>query len=270
MSTQVWSLQSKEYVQRIWHFRYFWSSLVKKDIQTRYRHSTLGIGWSLVRPLAMATVMCLVFSKIIDIPLVEYAPFLLIGLTVWQYLVECVISGCACFQQGAMYIRQQPVPLIIFPLRTALGAGLHASIALMVAVVITGILRGFPGLYSLVMLIPPMILCFILGWSLAVLAGLSYSHFPDCQHIFEIALQMLFYLTPVLYPAENFASRHRLAGLLNLNPLTHVIALFRVPLIQGTSPGLEHYLPVLLFVLLMVSIAYYSMRKLERTLVFWI
>ena len=270
MGTETWSLRHADYVSRVWQLRYFWMSLVKKDIRTRYRNSTLGIGWSLVRPLAMATVLCLVFSKLINIPIADYAPFLLIGLTIWQFLYECIISGCTCFQLGGMYIRQQPVPLIIFPLRTALGAGLHSIIALLVAILVTIYFRGPGCLFGLGYLLPALVLCFLLGWALALLSGLAFTYFPDSQHIFEISLQILLYLTPILYPAENFLSRPRMFWLLNLNPLTHVLALFRVPLLDGAPPALAHSIPAGLFIVFVAVQAFYCLRKLERTLVFWI
>src|SRR5438094_5352333 len=116
-----------EYGRRIWQLRWFWYSLVQNDLQTRYRHSFLGIGWSLARPLGLTLIFCLVFGRLFQIPFQDYAPFVLVGLTLWQFITESVNSGCRTFHTGAGYIRQRAVPLAIFPLRTALSAAFHMT-----------------------------------------------------------------------------------------------------------------------------------------------
>src|SRR5262245_37842713 len=89
--------QRFDYLSRVWRLRYFWFSLVRNDLSTRYRRSFLGIAWSLVRPLMMTAVFCLVFGNLFGRPAGEYAPFLLLGLTLWQFVVESVLQGCECF-----------------------------------------------------------------------------------------------------------------------------------------------------------------------------
>ena len=56
------------YVQGVWQYRFFWLSLVKGDLRRRYRRSVLGVGWSLLNPLLMAGVLCLVYRQVLDLP----------------------------------------------------------------------------------------------------------------------------------------------------------------------------------------------------------
>src|SRR5947209_8682926 len=192
-----------EYVKRIWQLRYFWFSLVKNDLNQRYSRSFLGIGWSMVRPLAMTAVFCVVFARLFHIPFLEYAPFILLGLTLWQFLVETILNGCDCFSRAAPYIRQQPIPLAIFPLRTVLGTGFHALVALGLAAVIAWSCHGLPPGLVLLSLFPSLVILLLLGWFLAIVGGVLHTHFYDTRHLLEIALQILFYLTPILYHPES-------------------------------------------------------------------
>ena len=96
-----------DYFRRIWKLRYFWLSIVNNDLHNRYRRSFLGIGWSLARPLGMTAVFCLIFGNLFGIPIEEYAPFVLVGLTSWQFFTETILMGCHTFRAGAAYIRQQ-------------------------------------------------------------------------------------------------------------------------------------------------------------------
>src|SRR5437773_8401159 len=118
------------YLHGVWQYRYFWLSLVKADLRRRYRRSVLGVGWSLFNPLLMAGVLCLVYRQLLDLPFGEFGPFLLVNLAFWNFLSASILHGCTCFYLAEPYIRQEPAPLIIYPLRTVLGLGAHLLIAL--------------------------------------------------------------------------------------------------------------------------------------------
>jgi len=79
----------------------------------------------LLQPIAMTAVLCVVFSQLLNQEIREFGPFLLSGLTFWAFISAVVTDGCQCFLQGESYIRQQPAPLAIYPLRNTLGAGFH-------------------------------------------------------------------------------------------------------------------------------------------------
>jgi ABC-type polysaccharide/polyol phosphate export permease len=259
-----------DYLSRIWELRYFWFSLVRSDLSQRYSRSFLGIGWSLVRPLAMTAVFCVVFAQLFQIPFLEYAPFILLGLTLWQFLSETILGGCDSLSRAAPYIRQQRIPLAIFPLRTVLGTSFHALVALILAAAIAWTCQGFPGGLVLLSLIPSAIILFLLGWFLAIVGGVLHTHFYDTRHLLEIGLQILFYLTPVLYHPESLAQYRHLERVALWNPVTGVLEMFRQPILYGRWPLLAHYEASLALAAGAGIVAALALRKLERTLVFWI
>ena len=85
------------YTADIWKCRYFWLSLVKMDLRTRYRRSVLGLGWSLLHPIAMTAVICTVFHQLFNQPVASYGPFLLSGITTWGFLSSVITQGCDSF-----------------------------------------------------------------------------------------------------------------------------------------------------------------------------
>ena len=167
------------YLLRVWDLRFFWFALVRNDLDNRYKRSFLGIGWSLLKPLALTAIFCLVFGRLFGVPIEDYAPHLLIGMTVWQFITECLLQGCSSFSLGSPYIRQQQVPLAIFPLRTVLGAGFHSLIALGMALAISFYFKGLHDPFALLLLVPALFILFFIGWALAILSGVIYTHFPD-------------------------------------------------------------------------------------------
>ena len=259
-----------DYLTRIWALRYFWFSLVLNDVKSRYKRSFLGIGWSLIRPLAMTILFCIVFGQLFNLEVAEYAPHLLIGMTIWQFFTESLNLGCQSLTGGSTYLRQQVVPLAIFPLRTVLGSTFHLLIALALAIGVTLLFRRTFDPLILLHLIPALLLLFLLGWSLAILAGIMQTHFPDTQHILEIGLQFLFYLTPIVYKPESLASRTNLAWLVDLNPMTSLLALFRTPIMEGTPPSLQHVGISVAVLVVVGASAILALRKLERNLIFWL
>ena len=86
-----------------------------------------------MRPLLFTLVLCVVFKRIFHHPDVwGYAPFLLSGLTCWDYIVTATKQGCHSFFQGESYIRQHPAPIAIYPLRTALTETFHFLVSMVV------------------------------------------------------------------------------------------------------------------------------------------
>jgi len=227
------------YFSAIWQCRYFWLSLVKMDLRTRYRRSLLGMGWSLLNPIAMTAIFCLVFTHVLGGSDPKFfAPYLLAGLSCWQYITGALQQGCQSFYRGESYIRQYPAPLAIYPLRIALGCMVHFLIALVVVLALAWVMRGFSNLAYLWTLAPSLILLFIFGWSLALIAGFATVHFHDTQHLLEIALQILFYATPVIYLADMLKARN-LGFLVRFNPILPFLDLIREPILYSRLPSMH-------------------------------
>jgi ABC-type polysaccharide/polyol phosphate export permease len=254
------------YFSAIWRCRYFWLSLVKMDLRTRYRGSVLGIGWSLLQPLAMTAIFCVVFTQIFPTPIKEYAPMLMVGLACWNFVLNVTLQGCACFYLAEPYIRQYPAPLAIYPLRTALGVGFHFLVALLLGMLLSWGLNGIHHPVVLLALVPAVVLLVLFGWSLSVLAGLATVHFPDTKHLSEVAFQMVFYVTPIIYPPSLVSGR--LGQVMSCNPLSFFLDLFRVPIVQGQLPPLHSYVGACLTVMVAAGGAAYALRSLERRFIF--
>ena len=151
-----------------------------------------------------------------------------------------------------------------------LGSGLHALIALGVGLGLLLYFRGFPDPLALLYVLPALVLVFFLGWFSAIISGVMHTYFPDTHHLLEISLQILFYLTPILYKPESVQSRVRFFALVEWNPITSILALIRTPLLDGTAPANHHILVSLVLVSLLGVIAVSLLRKLERNMIFWI
>jgi ABC-type polysaccharide/polyol phosphate export permease len=258
-----------EYVQSIWQCRFFWLSLVKMDLRTRYRRSILGLGWSLLNPICMTIILCTMFHHILNVQIEEYAPFLMAGLACWTYILSSTLQGCQCLFQGESYIRQYPAPVAIYPLRTALGGAVHFLLALVVVIGMTWYFQGPVNLRALIHLVPAIALLLILGWSLAVLAGFATVFFQDTQHLSEVGFQLLFYATPIIYTEETLAHNH-MGWLLQYNPLVTFLRLFRDPILHAQAPSVETYVGAAVMVLVVALSAIWTLVRWQRRLIFYL
>jgi ABC-type polysaccharide/polyol phosphate export permease len=124
----------------IWKFRYFWMSLVKMDLMTRYRKSVLGIFWSLLHPIVMTIIFCLVFHKLNGAIWDSFAKYLLCGMAAYGFLRDCTLTGCHTLARHEGYIRQTPLPYPLYSLRVMLSTAVHFLITLVVVVLLVAVL----------------------------------------------------------------------------------------------------------------------------------
>ncbi len=256
-----------QYLHRIWQYRHFWLALAGNDLRMRYRRSILGIGWSLLNPIAMTIVLCVVFGSLFGLDVWTYGPYLLTGLAFWNFVSGVISQGCTCFLQNGPYISQEPAPLAIYPLRTVLGVGFNFLISLIVATAFSRIVHGEGSTSALLNLIPSLVLLFVLGWSLATLAAFANAYFPDTQHLSEVGLQILFYTTPIFYPPELLQGRG-LMWLIQYNPLANLVHLIREPILAGNTPDTTHYAVAAATALVSVSAAVLFLVRLRNRLIF--
>jgi lipopolysaccharide transport system permease protein len=255
------------YVSAVWRCRFFWISLVKMDLRTRYRRSILGLGWSLLHPIAMTTILCAVFATLFQQPWLDFCPYLMAGLVTWNYILTSTLTGCQCFFQGESYIRQYPAPLAVYPLRTALGSTVHFLMAMMVALALAWICRGLHNPLCLLSLFPSILLLFVFAWSLATVAGFANVHFQDTQHLSEIAFQILFYSTPIMYDVK-ILEGSIVGKLMAFNPLVPLFQLIREPILEGHVPSMATVAFAMTTVLVTFTAAGMTLARLQRRLIF--
>lgn len=226
-----------QHLTAIWKFRHFLSALVRLDLRLRYRRSVLGIGWSLLKPLSMTCVFAVMFTSMLGggDP-ARYVPHLILGMAVWEFLRECVVTGCKSLIANESYIRQSPLPYGLYPLRTVLGQAIHSAIALGIALIVTFIYRPHTNPLGILYAMPGVVLMFLAAWSFATIFSFLNVYFQDTSHLLEVGAQLVFFLSPIMILPELLASRG-LQWLLDINPVALFLDLIRTPILEGAPPS---------------------------------
>jgi lipopolysaccharide transport system permease protein len=217
--------------------------LVVAEFKLRYHNTFLGYFWTLIKPLMLFGVIYLVFSIFMRYPVENYAIYLLLGVLVWNFFSEATLMGMNTFIN-----KRDLVTKIYFPRAALIFASVISSmITLLLNMVIffifllaAGVQPGWEGFFFLIYLVE----MFLIACGVTFILASMYIHFHDMQHIWEILLQIGFWLTPIIYPIDIVPARFH--SLIFLNPWARVIEYSRDIFIRGHIPSL--YLNTLLAV----------------------
>lgn len=204
---------------------YLLGQLIKRDVLLRYRGAMFGVAWVFINPLLMLCIYAYVFGHIFQArwPQQENgAPFWLVlysGLIAFNIFSDTVSRAPTAVKNYPNFVKKIIFPVEILPL-VPLGAALvHAAfniLILLAALTWTGQINFQVVLYPL-MLVPLVLLTLGLSWFLAAWGVFI----KDMSQIVPPFVQMLMFLSPVLYPAS--AVPEALRPLYRYNPLGAVI-----------------------------------------------
>ena len=256
------------HVTAIWTFRHFLLALVRLDLRLRYRRSVLGVGWSLISPIVMTAVFVLIFSNLLGADPRTYTKILVLGTAVWGFFRECAVGGCQALVSHESYIRQCPLPFGLYSLRLVLGQAIHSAIALGVALVAVVVVDGnTANLAVLPAVVPALVMLLLAGWAIATIFAFAQVYFHDTQHLLEIAAQLLFFLTPIVYPPEVLVNKG-LRWMVAANPVNLFLELIRTPLATGAMPELDAYFKALAGTGLLIGLAATVTSSLQKKVIF--
>jgi lipopolysaccharide transport system permease protein len=258
-----------DYVHDIWAARYFWIHLTLSDLRSRWRRSFFGMSWCIIQPLGMTLLLSLVFGRIFKTDITAYAPYILSGMIVWEYITSTAISGSLAFVQADAYIKQCRHPLAIYTLRTALTNLIVmslASISLFGWVVVI-----FPQNINLswmsLLLSYPLLL--LIAWPLATILAYMTSRFRDIPHALGLVFQCVWFISPIYFEEKIFLSSN-LRFLIDYNPVFHLLELFRAPLLRGVPPSLTNVSFCLVSIVILGLLSWMVGSQYERKVIFYL
>ena len=248
----------------VWAYRGFILGSVKREFQSKYRNSLLGALWTVLNPLAMILVYTVVFSQVMQAKLpgvassYGYSIYLCAGVLTWGLFAEIVGRGQNVFLDNANLLKKLTFPRICLPVITVLSASLNFAIIFLLFTVFLVLSGQFPGLVFLAVL-PVLALQIIFATGLGMSLGVLNVFFRDVGQFFGIVLQFWFWFTPIVYPLK--AVHEGMRGVLELNPMTPVIAAYQGILVGGLWPNWYSLVPTALLGLLLCVLGMHLFRK---------
>jgi ABC-2 type transport system permease protein len=206
--------------------------LVRRDLKARYKDSALGFVWSLLKPLVQFAIYFFVVGQIIGVArgIPDFAIFVFAGLTIFGLFSEIVSGGTASILNNSGLIKKVHLPREIFPL-ASVGSGLfnfliQLAVLLVAAVVLSSIHWGWHLLYA-----PAAVVVMVLyGTAAGLLLAALNVYLRDIQYLIELALMVLLWASPIIYPwsmVRDLLGPSVLLTLYTDNPLTLAVLAFQ-------------------------------------------
>jgi len=235
-------------------------NLTIKEFKLRYRNSVLGFIWSLLNPLAMMIILTLVFSTLLRAGIENFPVFLLPALLAWRFFSVSTSMSLASIIGNSPLVTKIYFPRWLLVLSSNLANLIGSSLelaALFPLLIFLGMKITYIALLLPVILVFEFIL--IIGVSL-ILASLNV-YYRDVNQVWDIALQIGFFLCPIIYSISLIPERYVVAY--SLNPMTRIIESIRRILYYNRPPTPADFAITLVSGILLLLVGYIIFRRLE-------
>ena len=249
----------------IFRYRFLLEQLVKRNFNTKYRQSVLGVMWSFLNPLLTMAVQYLVFSALFRTDIPHFPVYLLTGIILFGFFNECVTLGMDSIVLNGPLISKVAMPKIIFPLSRSLSSLISLVITL-IPLLGAMLLSGTP-LTPALLLMPALVallFCFALGMTL-ILCTLNV-FFRDTRFLWSAFSLLWTYATPIFYPITIIPEAWQ--PLFRLNPMYQLITFARTIILEGAWPSWGMWGACLLCAALPLALGLLVFRKNEDRFVF--
>jgi ABC-2 type transport system permease protein len=235
-----------------------------KDFKIRYTHSLLGYIWSVINPLMFFAIYYVVFSVFMHFDIPNYPGFLLIGVALWNFFSEGTTSGSGALLSRADILSKMVLPRQVVVYGALLSAGLTFAINLVVLMIVlwaTGTTLKWPA----ICFIPLLIDLVALTAGIALLLAPLYVRYRDIGYLWNIVLQVGFWLTPIIYLDLMIPARWQ--WIVWVNPVGRIIGDSRRALVWGLWPGPRGMLITTAYSLGIAVLGAMAFRRLQGRIV---
>ena len=235
--------------------------LIKRDLAARFTGSGLGLFWGVLQPAILVAVYWFVFTFMIPASKVgggdNYLYFLISGLIPWFAISEGLTRSMTCIVENGPMVRRIPLRSELLVFVPNASAAVFELIAFVLFTAAMTVARGWPRGAWLIPIAVAIQLLLQIGIALALAA--TYVFLRDLGQILGFVLAIVFYLSPILYPAAG-----RFQVLFSFNPLTPLLGLFRTAVLGAALPPLTSIVLLLLVAAALFVASFSFFRRAQR------
>jgi ABC-type polysaccharide/polyol phosphate export permease len=255
---------TRESFRELWHFREVQLAFAARQLKVRYKQAVVGAGWVVLQPLIGAAIFALFLGRYADVSSegVSYFLLALAGMACWGYFSSSANTGAESLVANQNLLRKIFFPREILPLTPVLAGLVDLAISMSVLVAATLVSGIRPAVSWLALPIPVLILVL---FSAACALGLSSLniYYRDVRYVLPFLLQVGLFATPVAYSLSLVPEEWRELYAI-LNPIAAAIDAVRRIVLHGRWPDLSMTFGSLGWSLLLLVLAAFLFKRLER------
>ena len=171
------------------------------EFKLKYADSALGYVWSLIKPLALFSVLYVVFGRFfkLDVGFRDYPLYLLIGIVLWTFFADATTTTLPSVVTRGSLVRKLAFPRVIIPVSATLTAGLTFVINLLAVAAFVAWNRLVPELDWL-LLVPLLVELYVFTLGVSLVLATLYVRLRDIGQVWDLGSQLLFWASPIFYP----------------------------------------------------------------------
>jgi len=247
--------------KNIYDYRELLKTNVKKEIRGRYKKSFLGVLWSFLNPLLQLAVYAIIFPIILKDTQPNYVIFLCVALIPWTFFTTTLTQSAASMIVNGNIIKKVYFPREIIPISVVTSGCVNFLIS--TVIIIGFVLCSGMGLTKYVLFYPLiLIIQYLLSLALSFVISSITVYLRDVEHLIGIALQLLFYATPIVYARETIPTNFQF--IMKLNPMAHIISAYRDIFYYQTMPDIQNLLILLALTVIFCILGYKIFSKLQK------
>lgn len=247
--------------KNIYNYRELLKTNVQKEIRGRYKNSFLGIIWSFLNPLLQIAVYAIIFPLIMKTQQEYYVIFLCVGLIPWTYFTTTITQAASNIIANGNIVKKVYFPREILPISVVTSTTVNFLIS---CLIILAFVIGYGlGISKYIVFFPLIVLVqYIFSLGVAFIISSVTVYLRDLEHLIGIALQVLFYATPIVYSLETLPEQFR--GIMYLNPMAHIITAYRSIFYNQSMPNLQMLGILFAISIVLCVVGYIIFSKLQK------
>jgi lipopolysaccharide transport system permease protein len=235
-------------------------TLTASEFKLRYRGSLLGVGWSLLSPFLLASVLYFVFKNVFRFEVEDFAFYILIGIFAFRFLSIGTSVGMMSIINKAHVVTKTSIPREIPTITTTLSYFLSSFVELIILIpilVFFGVEIGFP-----ILLLPVLhIVYFLLVYGLNLFLSAFTVYYRDLTQVWEVVVNIIFFASPLVYPISIIPAD--MISIYMLNPITGLMEMYRDVMLYNTVPNIIEFGYVLVISALVFIVGHLIFGKLQ-------
>lgn len=250
-----------EKIKEIYKYRHMLVTLVKQDINGRYKGSFFGFLWTLLNPLFMLFVYSIVFQFVFRSGIEHYSVYLFICLMPWNAFSNSIFMGTTCASNNASILKKVYFPREVLPLSVAISNTIQyffSAVIIFIALLVSGV-----GITWYALLLPVIVLIqFIFTLGLIFFLSAINVYVRDVQYMMNPIMMIWMYACPILYSISMIPERF--INIYRLNPMVNIMEAYQSILYAQTWPNFKALGITLLVAFVVLILGYLVFNKLQR------
>ena len=250
-----------KFFKNLYNYRELLKTSVKKEIRGKYKNSFLGVLWSFLNPLLQIIVYAIFFQMILKNPQENYSIFICCGLIPWTFFSAAISRSAFTMVENGNILKKVYFPREILPISIVTSEAVNFLISTII--IIAFVIFGGLGISKYIIFYPIVLIAqYILLIAISLIVSSISVYIRDLQHLIGVALQLLFYATPIVYSSETIPTEFH--WILNINPMTYIINAYRDIFYNQTMIDVGSLLGLILISIIFVVIGYLIFNNLQK------